>query len=199
MRSPIICPPDTGKSAEYNHPLLHLSKFFIKRRVLIKNVRTAGHRRSFARSGFTILYNIQKRRLPISVCKHTRTHSIGIVFARRSVRVMCTKRGNPPSKWYIRDYHCARKLFRISWNRDDPIIMNFPPRRLLEMEHIDTLVTYWQIALAISAGHLRPVICRQSGFQFSRYERESIHPRPCLLGPRAEMETCRARRRYDTQ
>lgn len=34
-----------------------------------------------------------------------------------------------------------RKLFRISWNRDDPMIMNFPPRRLLEIE-IDTHATY---------------------------------------------------------
>lgn len=52
------------------------------------------------------------------------------------------------------------------------------------MERIGTLVTYWHISgwKHISAGTSASlVIHRQSGFQFSCYERESIHPRPCLL------------------
>jgi len=46
-----------------------------------------------------------------------------------------------------------------------------------KMKRIDT--SRWK---HVSAGTSAPlVIRRQSGFQFSRYERESIHPQPCLL------------------
>lgn len=97
----------------------------------------------------------------------------------------------------------ARELFRISRNRNDPIIMNFPPRRLLEIERIDTLANVltdrdWKYRAAHFGEPL--VIRRQSCFQFSRYEGESIHPRPCLLGSRSrDGNVPCARRRYDTQ
>jgi len=127
-----------GESAGYNRPPLHLSKFFIKRRVLIKNVQTGRlpDRRSL-RGQISQYYTILKNADCLSQCANTHTHPSKLIPARRFVFHTHT-RDNPPLKRYIRDYNCA-SYFALARNRDDAMIMNFPPRRLLEIQRIDTL------------------------------------------------------------
>lgn len=103
---------DTGEPAEYNRPLLRLSKFFIKRRVLIKNVRTARETVAVCRGQVSQYYTILKNTDCLSRCANTRPN----VSARRFARVIRTKgltrpRNDISARIY---YNCVRKLFRIS-------------------------------------------------------------------------------------